>query len=95
MGFSIWHLLILALAALLVFGGSGRISSLMGDVAKGIKSFRNGLSEDDEGSPGFLKSIDDPSYKSITPGANPQDHTSTQGSSLSNPTCAERCTSHV
>jgi sec-independent protein translocase protein TatA len=48
MGLSTWHLLILALVALLVFGGSGRISSIMGDMAKGIKSFKKGLSEDDE-----------------------------------------------
>jgi sec-independent protein translocase protein TatA len=48
MGLSGWHLLILALVALLIFGGSGRISSIMGDVAKGIKSFKKGLSEDDE-----------------------------------------------
>lgn len=48
MGLSAWHLLILALVAVLVFGGSGRISSIMGDVAKGIKSFKKGLSEDEE-----------------------------------------------
>ena len=48
MGFSGWHLLILALVALLIFGGSGRISSIMGDVAKGIKSFKKGLSEDED-----------------------------------------------
>jgi sec-independent protein translocase protein TatA len=48
MGLSGWHLLILALVAVLIFGGSGRISSLMGDVAKGIKSFRQGLSDDEE-----------------------------------------------
>jgi sec-independent protein translocase protein TatA len=48
MGLSGWHLLILALVALLIFGGSGRISSIMGDVAKGIKSFKKGLSENDE-----------------------------------------------
>ena len=48
MGLSGWHLLILALVALLVFGGSGRISSIMGDMAKGIKSFKKGLTEDDE-----------------------------------------------
>ena len=34
--------------ALLLFGGSGKISSIMGDVAKGIKSFKKGMSEDDE-----------------------------------------------
>jgi len=48
MGLSGWHLLILALVALLIFGGSGRISSIMGDVAKGIKSFKKGLSEDED-----------------------------------------------
>jgi sec-independent protein translocase protein TatA len=48
MGLSGWHLLILALVAILIFGGSGRISSIMGDMAKGIKSFKKGLSEDDE-----------------------------------------------
>ncbi|MFA5901287.1 MAG: twin-arginine translocase TatA/TatE family subunit [Hyphomicrobium sp.] len=48
MGLSGWHLLILALVAVLVFGGSGRISSIMGDMAKGIKSFKKGLSDDDE-----------------------------------------------
>jgi sec-independent protein translocase protein TatA len=48
MGLSGWHLLILALVAVLVFGGSGRISSIMGDMAKGIKSFKKGLSEDEE-----------------------------------------------
>ena len=46
-GFSIWHWLIFLVVALLLFGGSGKISSIMGDVAKGIKSFRKGLSEDD------------------------------------------------
>ena len=48
MGLSAWHLFILALVALLVFGGSGRISSIMGDMAKGIKSFKKGLADDDE-----------------------------------------------
>jgi sec-independent protein translocase protein TatA len=34
--------------ALLLFGGKGKISDLMGDVAKGVKSFKKGLSDDDE-----------------------------------------------
>ena len=33
---------------MLLFGGSGKISSIMGDVAKGIKSFKKGMAEDDE-----------------------------------------------
>ena len=47
MGLSGWHLLILALVALLFFGGGGRISSIMGDMAKGIKSFKKGLADED------------------------------------------------
>jgi sec-independent protein translocase protein TatA len=45
---SIWHILIVAIIAVLLFGGRGKISELMGDVAKGIKSFRKGLNEPDE-----------------------------------------------
>jgi sec-independent protein translocase protein TatA len=44
---SIWHWLIVGAVLLLVFGGRGKISDMMGDVAKGIKSFKKGLSEDD------------------------------------------------
>ena len=61
MGFSGWHLLILALVALLIFGGSGRISSIMGDVAKGIKSFKKGLSEDEDAERPDTKVIEHPS----------------------------------
>ena len=46
--FSVWHWLIFLAIALLVFGGSGKISSIMGDVAKGIKSFKKGMTEDDD-----------------------------------------------
>jgi sec-independent protein translocase protein TatA len=46
--FSIWHWLIVGVVVLLVFGGKGKISEIMGDFAKGIKSFKKGLSEDDE-----------------------------------------------
>jgi sec-independent protein translocase protein TatA len=50
-GLSVWHWLIFLAVALLLFGGSGKISSIMGDVAKGIKSFKKGMSEDDTASP--------------------------------------------
>ena len=40
------QLLIVAVLALLVFGGRGKISAIMGDVAKGITSFKKGLKED-------------------------------------------------
>ena len=48
--FSIWHWLIVLVVVLLVFG-RGKIPELMGDMAKGIKSFKKGLSEDDEVAP--------------------------------------------
>jgi sec-independent protein translocase protein TatA len=47
MGLSAQHILLLMIIAMLLFG-SGKISELMGDVAKGIKSFKKGMSEEDE-----------------------------------------------
>jgi sec-independent protein translocase protein TatA len=44
---SIWHWLIVLAVGLLLFGGRGKISELMGDVAKGIKSFKKGMSEEE------------------------------------------------
>jgi sec-independent protein translocase protein TatA len=46
--FSIWHWLIVGIVVMLMFGGRGRISDVMGDVARGIKSFRKGLADDDK-----------------------------------------------
>ena len=43
--FSIWHILILAAIALVLFGGRGKVSDLMGDFGKGINSFKKGLAE--------------------------------------------------
>jgi sec-independent protein translocase protein TatA len=45
--FSLWHILILAIILLLLFGGN-RFSAMMGDVAKGLKSFKAGMTEEDE-----------------------------------------------
>jgi sec-independent protein translocase protein TatA len=39
---SIWHWIIVLAVGLLLFGGRGKISELMGDFAKGIKSFKKG-----------------------------------------------------
>jgi sec-independent protein translocase protein TatA len=47
-GFSWWHWLILLVVVLVLFGGKGKVSDLMGDVAKGIKSFKKGLADDTE-----------------------------------------------
>ena len=45
--FSIWHWLVVLLVILLLFGG-GKISGLMGDLAKGIKSFKANIKEDEK-----------------------------------------------
>lgn len=47
-GLSVWHIVIVAIIALLLFGGRGKVSDLMGDFAKGIKSFREGMNDPDE-----------------------------------------------
>lgn len=44
---SFWHIALVALVIVLLFG-RGKISDLMGDVAKGIKSFKSGLNDDDQ-----------------------------------------------
>ena len=44
--FSIWHWLIVLVVVLLLFG-RGKIPELMGDMAKGIKSFKKGMADDD------------------------------------------------
>jgi sec-independent protein translocase protein TatA len=54
---SIWHLMLFAAVALVLFGGKGKISDIMGDVAKGIKSFKKGMSDDDE-APAASRSIE-------------------------------------
>lgn len=62
MGISVWQILIIAVIVVLLFG-RGKISELMGDVAKGIKSFKKGMAEDDTastdaGAPETPKTID-------------------------------------
>jgi sec-independent protein translocase protein TatA len=45
---SVWHWILVLGVALLLFGGRGKISELMGDFAKGIKSFKKGLTEEEK-----------------------------------------------
>jgi sec-independent protein translocase protein TatA len=47
-GLSIWHWLIVLAVIVLLFGGGGKIPRLMGDFAKGIKSFKSGLKDEKE-----------------------------------------------
>jgi sec-independent protein translocase protein TatA len=45
---SIWHWAIVAVIVLLLFGGRGKLSSIMGDAAKGVKAFKDGLKDGDD-----------------------------------------------
>ena len=45
---SIWHWLLVIGVGVLLFGGKGKVSSVMGDVAKGIKAFKAGMKEPEE-----------------------------------------------
>jgi sec-independent protein translocase protein TatA len=45
-GLSIWHWLLVLGVVLLLFGGGNKLSNVMGDFAKGIKSFKKNMSEE-------------------------------------------------
>ena len=68
-GLSFVHILIFAVAAVLLLGG-GRFSSMMGDVAKGVKQFKKGLAEDDDAPAKPAPRLD--AQPSVTP--NPDQH---------------------
>ncbi len=46
-GLSLWHWLVVIILVLLLFG-RGRISDMMGDIGKGLKSFKQGMAEDED-----------------------------------------------
>jgi sec-independent protein translocase protein TatA len=50
--FSIWHWLVVLAVVLLLFGGRGKISQIMGDFGKGLRSFKQNIKEEEEGSEG-------------------------------------------
>ncbi|GGO93338.1 twin-arginine translocase TatA/TatE family subunit [Stakelama pacifica] len=67
-GLSIWHYLVLGIVILLLFG-KGRFSDMMGDVAKGIKSFKQGMTDEEE--PKDSKSGKEPSRIESKPVSEP------------------------
>lgn len=68
-GFSLWHWIIVLLVVLILFG-RGRISDIMGDFGKGIKSFKQGLGDDAAGNqPGAPAAQIPASDASATPSA--------------------------
>jgi sec-independent protein translocase protein TatA len=62
--FSIWHWLIVLVILLLLFG-RGKIPDLMGDVAKGIKSFKQGMSDDDAADDKDAKTVEHRSDEAV------------------------------
>jgi sec-independent protein translocase protein TatA len=70
---SIWHWLIVGAVLLLVFGGRGKISDMMGDVAKGIKAFKRGMSDEEADAASKadapIKSIDHQQAEAVKPRA--------------------------
>ncbi|MDI1227055.1 MAG: twin-arginine translocase TatA/TatE family subunit [bacterium] len=49
MGISIWHILVVVLVIVLLFGvGKGKIPQIMGDLGKGLRSFKDGLKDGDD-----------------------------------------------
>ena len=67
--FSVWHWLVVLLVVLLLFGG-GKVSSLMGDFAKGIKSFKKNMAEDGDAS--MEATADKPATTGTIPGPGTQ-----------------------
>jgi sec-independent protein translocase protein TatA len=63
--FSIWHWLIVLVVVLLLFG-RGKIPELMGDMAKGIKSFKKGMADDEEAD---AKTLEHRSDETVNAGA--------------------------
>ena len=64
---SIWHWLLVILVVVLLFG-RGKISDLMGDVAKGIKSFKKGMAEDEpQSAQDDPKSLEQPADATVKP----------------------------
>jgi sec-independent protein translocase protein TatA len=68
-GFSWWHWVIVLVVVLVLFGGKGKVSDLMGDVAKGIKSFKKGLSDETDSAAASVKAIDDQAKQAVNKSA--------------------------
>ena len=64
--FSIWHWLVVLMVVLLLFG-SGKVSGLMGDFAKGIKSFKKNMADEPDAS--MEATADRPATTIPAPGA--------------------------
>lgn len=76
-GLSIWHWLIVIAVALLLFGGRGRVSAMMGDLGKGIKSFKQSMAEEEGGKGTPDAKMDEPGVLNPPPAAPVSEQTKT------------------
>lgn len=58
--FGIWQWVIVLVIVLVLFGGRGKISQLMGDFGKGLKSFKKGIKDDEPAPDSEKEKIDTP-----------------------------------
>lgn len=82
MGLSLPHLIVLALVVLILFG-RGRISEMMGDFGKGIKSFKEGMNESDKPAPPAQIEAPQPAPRT-TPDAQPEANTTPRSTESGN-----------
>lgn len=59
---SIWHWAIVLIVVLVLFGGGGKITTIMGDMARGIKSFKKNLADEDHDDAAIDSKKDDASF---------------------------------
>ena len=82
-GVSIWHWVVVGVIVMLLFG-RGKISELMGDMAKGIKAFKKGMSDDE------AAASTSPSSPATTEPVRTIEHRAGDPVTSPNPTLAER-----
>ena len=76
--FSIWHWLVVLVIVLVLFGGRGKISSLMGDLGKGLKAFKSNIKEDSQGTTEKLTADQAETSSSTSPSTSPSEQHSEQ-----------------
>ena len=59
MGLSFWHILVVLIVVLVIFG-AGKLPNVMGDLGKGIRSFKAGLNDEKDGDNKKLPPSDKP-----------------------------------
>lgn len=78
--FSIWHWIIVLIVVLVLFGGKGKISGLMGDFGKGLRSFKKGMKDDDlteiKESPDDLQKLQKETLKAVKQGVSDENSSS-------------------